>query len=46
MVKILLNKRDVMNVLAWGGKAQADAKNVSIPFDSDEMETLKKFKDL
>jgi len=43
MVRILLNKQDVMNVLAWGGKAQADAED-SIPFDEDELETLRKFK--
>lgn len=46
MVRILLNKQDVMNVLAWAGKAQVDAVEMGIPFEVDELKTLKKFKEV
>jgi len=35
-----------MNVLAWAGKAQVDAEEVGIPFEVDELETVKKFKEV
>lgn len=44
MVRILLNKQDVMNVLAWAGRAEVGAEEVGIPFDDDELKTLEKFK--
>lgn len=44
MVRILLNRQDVMNVLAWAGKSIVDAEEVGVPFDDDELKTIEKFK--
>ena len=44
MVRILLNKQDLRNILSWAGLVKARADDICIPFEKDEEETLMKIK--
>ncbi len=45
-MRLLINKRDLQNLILWGTDAEYKAKSVGIPFESDELKTIKKLKEL
>ena len=45
MVKIILNQKDLQNILAWAGSYEIETEKVGIPFSNDEKETTAKIKE-
>jgi hypothetical protein len=44
MVKVILNREDIRNILAWSGGRMVEAENTGVEFDESEQTTHKKIK--